>query len=210
MSTAVMTFSSLSEDVRRYCEKPEDDQLVAEIPRLITLTETELAADLKVLGNEIVVQSTLTLGDAVIEKPSYWRNTVSFTVRTPTEGWKPVHRRTLEYLRNFTPLGSERGVPRFYAEYNINNFLLAPAPSGNYDFELVYNARLDPLSAENETNWFTANAPQLLLYGCMKHAQLFLKNFAVADQWGAKYAAGLAAMQTEDARRATDRGTNEG
>lgn len=208
-AAAVMTYDSLVESIKQYSDKVSDDELIAEIPSLIMLAEVEVATDLKVLGNELVVQSTLIAGNPVIEKPSYWRNTVSFSVNLPT-GWTTLHKRTLEYLRNYAPDPNAQGAPRFYAEYNINNFLIAPAAAGNYDFELVYNARLDPLSSANQTNWLTGNAPQLLLYNCMKHAQLFLKNYEESDRWGGQYMAALSSMTSEDARRSSDRSTNEG
>jgi len=206
-----MTYDSLVSSIKEYSDKTNDDELIAEIPNLILLAENEVATDLKVLGNELVVQAALTIADPIVEKPSYWRNTVSFTINSPDEGWRPVLKRTLEYVRNYAPVNTiaSRGVPRFYAEYNVNNFLLAPAPAGGYDFELVYNARLDPLSSSNQTNWLTANAPQLLLYNCMKHAQLFLKNYGESDRWSVQYVAALTSMTAEDARRSSDRTTQE-
>jgi hypothetical protein len=209
MPAAVMTYDTLAASIPNYSERANDASLIAQIPELVMLAENELAADLKVLGTEIVVESTMTAGEPVIEKPTYWRQTVSLTVTVPGRGRVTLHKRVYEYLRNFWPDDTITDVPRFYAEYNINNFLIAPTPAAAYTFELVYNARLDPLSADNQTNWLTANAPQLLLYCSMYHASLFLKNFDKAAEWRGRYDAGLAAFRMEDGMRVMDRSTME-
>lgn len=206
-SPASMTYASLVSDVLKYSERPNDAALTAQIPRIIMLAETECASDLKVLGNEIVAEANFTPGIPYVAKPSFWRKTSSIMI-TKLDGTRgELQKRTYEYLRNFWPDSAETGVPRFYAEYNYNNFIVAPTPATDLDFEIIYNARLDPLSASNQVNWFTENAPQVLLYSCMYHTSLFLKNFDKADNWKAQYATALGSLMGEDKQRDTDRTT---
>lgn len=210
MPASVMTFTSLSEDILRYSERPNDDRLAAQIPRLILLSEAECAADLRVLGSELVVTGTMTSDNPVLEKPSYWRATTSITVTTSGTTRRTLKKRTYEFLRNYWPDQSVTGVPVYYAEYNYNNFFFAPTPNAALPFELIYQARLDPLSEENQTNWTTTNAPQLLFHGCMYNASLFLKNFDKAATWRMGYDSALASLKREDASRSTDRSTVKG
>jgi hypothetical protein len=209
MPAAVMTYTSLVEDLKTYSERPDDAALNAQIPKLVLLTESELAADLRVLGNELVVTSALSVGDASISKPSYWRRTTSFAITVPGQGRQDLFKRPYEYVRNFWPDAALTGVPRFYAEYNYSNFLVAPTPDLPYVFELIYFARLDPLSADNQVNWFTANAPQLLLFNGMHHVSLFLKNFDKADIWKTRYREAIDSLKMEDGARVYDRTTVE-
>jgi hypothetical protein len=205
MPAATMTYTSLVSDIKAYCERPDDAQLAAQIPRILMLAESELAADLKVLGNELVVAATLSIGDSTLIKPSYWRKTTSFSITVPGAGRQELFKRTYEYVRNYWPDQTLTGVPRFYAEYNYNNFLIAPTPDAAYPLELIYFVRLDPLSNDNQTNWSTANAPQVLFYNCMYQAQMFLKNFDKAAVWKDKYAEAVASLKLEDAERVVDR-----
>jgi hypothetical protein len=209
MPAAVMTYTSLVVDLKTYSERPDDAALAEQIPKLVLLTESELAADLRVLGNELVVTAALSVGAASLVKPSYWRRTTSFGILVPGQGRKDLFKRPYEYLRNFWPDAAQTGVPRFYAEYNYNNFLVAPTPDLAYTFELVYFARLDPLSEDNQTNWFTANAPQLLLFNGMHHVSLFLKNFDKADVWKMRYKEAIDSLKMEDGARVYDRTTVE-
>ncbi len=212
MTASVMTFDSLSEDILQYSERPTDDRLAAQIPRIILLAEAASAADLRVLGSELVAEGTLTIGTAVIAKPAYWRSTQSISVFTTVSGQtrQVLKKRTYEYLRTYWPDSSVRGVPKLYADYDYNNLIFAPTPEAALPFEIIYQARLDPLSVDNQTNWTTANAPQLLFYGCMQQVSLFLKNFDKASVWGQRYADALQSLQRENASRSTDRATVKG
>jgi hypothetical protein len=207
---AYMDYTALVSNIRTYSERPNDAALLAQIPQIVLLAESELASDLKTLGNELVVNAPLVIGNATLEKPLYWRTTVSMRITDPTDGAVMLYKRTVEFLRSFWPDAAAVGRPRYYAEYNANNFLIAPTPDFAYPLQLIYNARLDPLSAENTTNWFTTNAPQVLLYGCMYHTSLFLKNFDKAAEWKGHYATALMSLKGEDASRVTDRSTVEG
>lgn len=203
-SPAAMTYSSLAESILGYSERRNDATLADEVPRLVLLAESECASDLKVIGNDLVVTSSTSAGNGVIEKPAYWRRTISLAITTAT-GRKELFKRTYEYLNNYWPVRAQLGEPKFYAEYNAKNFLIVPTPISAYDFELIYSARLDPLSDSNEVNWLTENAPQLLLYAAMYHTSLFLKNFDKADAWKLQYVAALKSLQVENAERSYDR-----
>lgn len=209
MPDLTMTYESLVRDIKSYSERPNDEALNAQIPGLVLLAENELATDLKVLGSEIVARSELIEGQASFEKPKYWRRTTSMTIEVPIAGRTTLEKRTYEFIRNFWPVEAQRGIPRFYAEYDFNNFIVAPTPELAYEFELVYFARLDPLSEANQENWFTTNAPQLLLYCCMYHTSLFLKNFDKAREWRESYDTSLSGFKLEDATRSYDRSTVE-
>jgi hypothetical protein len=171
------------------------------------LAENRLATDMKQQGFQSVVSGTFTVGaaGAVIAKPAFWRETISFNFKDPTVGWLPMRLRALEYLKNFWPLQSATQPPRFYADYNFTNFLVAPSPDQAYDFELAYYARLDPLGPDNQTNWLTVNAPQCLLYACLLEAQLWLKNEAKAAFWKAQYDDQKGGLMQETAERLGDR-----
>lgn len=209
MPAPTMTYESLVGDIKKYSERPDDEELAEQIPSLVLLAENECATDLRVLGSELVAESTLTLGEPVVEKPAYWRRTTSVTIDVPVAGRVTLEKRTYEFLRNFWPVQSQTGVPRFYAEYDFNNFILAPTPDAAYAFEMVYFARLDPLSAENQSNWFTSNAPQILLYSSMYQTSLYLKNFDKAREWKDHYNTALEGFRLEDATRNYDRSTVE-
>jgi hypothetical protein len=79
----------------------------------------------------------------------------------------------VEYLQEYNPTGAT-GVPKYYALFDVDNFLIAPTPAGNYSVELHYYYR-PPSIVTSGTSWLGDNAQQALLYGCLVEAYTFMK-----------------------------------
>lgn len=198
-------YTQLLELIPQYAERP-DEAFAAQLPTFIGLAENRLATEMKQQGFQSVVSSTLPLGSS-LEKPSFWKETISFTFKTLANERKPLLLRPMEYLRNYWPNESLTGEPRFYADYNATHFLFAPTPDAAYQFELAYYARLQPLSADNNSNWLTLNAPQALFAACMVEACRFIKNAARQATWEDMYQTSAGAIKSENAERQADRTT---
>jgi hypothetical protein len=198
----VMTYNSLVSTVLQYLER-SDQATINQIPTFITLCEYEVAQQIKTLGQLQVVESQLTAGNNKIQKPSRWRKTVSFNVTI--DGVKqPVFLRKYEYLLEYSPDETVVGVPQFYADYNYDWWLISPTPDQHYDFEVLYYERIAPLSFTNQTNFLTQNAPNVMLFGTLLQAQMFLKD----DQrqiFQQKYDQAIQALKAEDVTRLGDR-----
>lgn len=79
----------------------------------------------------------------------------------------------VEYLQEYNPSGAT-GVPKYYAAFDVDNFLLAPVPTDSYAAELHYYYR--PASiVDVGTSWLGTYAEQAMLYGCLNEAYLFMK-----------------------------------
>jgi hypothetical protein len=201
----VMTYDSLVSDISSYLERT-DQATLDKIPTFIMLAEQVIAAELKFLGNLTVAESTMVLGQPVIEKPARWRKTVSINVTINGER-QPVLLRKYEYLRQYWPDATETGAPKFYCDYDYTHWLVAPTPASAYSYEVLYYERLEPLDTSNQTNWFTQYAPQALLYGSLLQAMPFLKNDERIPMWQAQYQAIIQTLQVEDIARIADRQT---
>jgi hypothetical protein len=204
MTTAsVMTYDSLVENIQSYLERT-DQATLEKIPLFIMLAEQTIASEIKFLGNLNVVQSTMTTSNPIIQKPARWHKTVSMNVTVLGEK-KPVFLRKYEYLREYWPDATNTDVPRYYCDYNYDNWLVAPTPSDDFAFEVLYYERLQPLDSTNQTNWFTIYAPQALLYGSLLQAMPFLKNDERMPMWKAEYQAIIQTLKAEDVQRIGDR-----
>jgi len=198
-----MTYDSLVDDVSTYLERTDEATLI-KIPQFIMLAEQVIAADIKFLGNLVVVESTMVIGEPVIAKPARWRKTVSMNVTVAGERF-PVLLRKYEYLREYWPESTLKDVPKFYCDYDYTHWLVAPTPAAAYSYEALYYERVQPLDSSNQSNWFTEYAPQALLYGTLLQAMPFLKNDERLPMWQAQYQQIISALQTEDVTRVADR-----
>jgi len=199
----VMTYSSLTSTVLQYLER-SDAAVVNAIPTFITLCEFEIAQNIKTLGQMEVVDSTMQIGNPVIPKPARWRKTTSMTLSNSGQK-QPILVRKLEYLNNYAQDVTAKGTPLYYADYDYDNWLVAPTPDKAYNFEVLCYTRLTPLSQSNQTNWLTVNAPNAMLFGTLKQTAPFLKNDARLAVWKQMFDEALAALKTEDTLRVADR-----
>jgi len=198
-----MTYTSLVADVTLYLER-SDAQTINQIPSFINLAESIISDELKILGQQETVSATMVQGTPVIAKPTRWRKTTSFNITVAGER-KPLLLRKYEYLRNYWPNPTTEGEPAFYADYDFDNWLIAPTPDAAYTFEVLYYEKIQPLDATNQTNWFTINAPQAMLYGTLLQAMPFLKNDSRVQLWQALYDRAVQTLKLENDTRTIDR-----
>jgi len=201
MTTAyVQTYDNLVLDVQQYMER-DDPDFVAMIPTLIGLAESAIAAELKTLLQLVVVETTLLASNPVLVKPTRWRKTISMKING-----SPVVMRSQDYIAQYNS-ESAKSQPKFYAEYDYNNWNFAPSPDVNYPVEIIYYSLVQPLDSTNQTNLFTQIAPQAMLFGTLLQAQGYLKALDKLPVWKAYYTDCLAALKKEDNSRRIDRNT---
>jgi hypothetical protein len=198
-----MTYDSLVADISSYLER-DDTQTLEKIPTFIMLAEQVIASQIKFLGNLTVNESQMITATNIIAKPARWHKTVSMNILV--DGVRqPVFLRTYEYLRQYWNDAAQEDVPRYYADYDYSHWLVAPTPADDYDFEVLYYERVQPLDSSNQTNWFTTYAPQAMLYGSLLQAMPFLKNDERMPMWRAEYDLIINTLKAENTQRIGDR-----
>lgn len=196
--SVIQTYDSLVLNVQQYMERNDAD-FVAQIPNLIALAESSIAAELKTYLQLIVVETSLAENQETLNKPARWRKTVSMK----TNG-KPILLRSQDYVAQYLS-ESDPGEPKYYADYDYNNWNFAPRPDQEYPVEIIYYAEIQPLDASNQQNLWTAIAPQAMLYGTLLQAQGYLKALDKLPVWKQYYTDAIAALKKEDNSRRVDR-----
>jgi len=198
--SVVMTYDSLVLNIQQFMERNDAD-FIAQIPNLISLAESNIAAELKTYMQLIVVETSLAENQVVLNKPARWRKTVSMKING-----KPVMLRSQDYVAQYQS-ESDNNVPLYYAEYDFNNWNFAPKPDQEYPVEIIYYAEIQPLDAVNQQNLWTAIAPQAMLYGALVQAQGYLKALDKLPMWKQYYTDAIGALKKEDNSRRLDRNT---
>jgi len=194
------TYDNLVQDVINYMER-DDDQFIAQIPSLIGLAESAIAAELKTYLQLTVVETSLATNQVVLSKPARWRKTVSMKVNG-----QPILMRNQDYVSMYQS-ESSNGQPLYYAEYDYNNWAFAPKPDAAYPVEIIYYSEIQPLDSSNQQNLFTRECPQAMLFGTLLQAQGYLKALDKLPVWKQYYTDSLAALKKEDNSRRIDRNT---
>jgi len=193
-----MTYDNLVQDIINYMER-DDAQFVAQIPNLIGLAESAIAAQLKTYLQLTVVETTLSANQVVLNKPARWRKTVSMKCNG-----QPILLRSQDYVAQYQAESSS-GTPLYYADYDYNNWAFAPKPDATYPIEILYYSEIQPLDSQNQQNLFTRECPQAMLFGSLLQAQGYLKAMDKLPIWKQYYDDSLAALKQEDNQRRIDR-----
>ena len=199
--SSIMNYDSLVADIINYTER-NDDQFVATIPTIIALTEASIAAELKTLLQLNVVETTLAVNQTVLDKPVRWRKTISMKINGA-----PILLRGQDYVAQLQS-ESTSGEPIYYADSDYSHWNFAPKPNAVYPVEIIYYSLIQPLDASNQTNLFTATTPQLMLYGALYHAMVYLKALDKIGVWKGYFDDAMAAVKKEDNSRKIDRNTS--
>jgi hypothetical protein len=208
MPTA-MTYTGLLSDLRRYLERGNlsDPTVYDQLPTLVNLAERRLARELKIQGTVTVLASTFVQGEPRIAKPDRWRETVSMRVGTgaSNDTLSEIYPRAYEYIRMFWPDQTNEGVPRFYADYDFDNWIVAPTPDDAYPYEVLCYELPPLLDETTQTNWYTEKAPDALLYASLLEATPFLKDDARIKTWEGFLNRAISVLNGEDIRMISDR-----
>ena len=196
-----MNYDNLIADVISYMER-DDPGFIAQIPSLIGLAESAIAAELKTLLQLTVVEATLAQNQSVLNKPARWRKTVSMKANG-----RPILLRSQDFVSQYLSESTASTV-KYYAEYDYNNWNFAPLPAAATPIEIVYYSEIQPLDSTNQQNLFTRECPQAMLFGTLLQAQGYLKALDKLPVWKSYYTESLAALKKEDNSRKIDRNTS--
>lgn len=132
--------------------------------------------------------------------------TATATVSTSNIKRNILEPRSYEFCRLYCPNENTTGTPKFYADYDWNNWLVVPTPATAFPIQAAYYELANPIDAVTTTNWLTENAPDLLLYATICEAAPFVRmSEANVKMWEAKYERAGLTYKGEDKSRETDR-----
>jgi hypothetical protein len=196
------TYSELVEEIQDICEDT-NDEFVENIPRFIHRAQDQVQRDLGLaLWRDYQ-------DDVPITAAEYARNTdwlIVLSIYLPVQN-KFLERRSLDYVRVYG--GGTTGRPRFWAEDMENTLLIGPTPDASYSALVEFYKRLPALSGDNETNWITSNAGDLLLLQSLINAGSYLLSHERVNEYTGMYSVLMPQCQNElrDSERVRDQPT---
>jgi len=171
------TYATLVQAIKDFTQY-EETTFNTNIPTFIQNTEERIlfAVDLTTFRKNQT--GTLTSSNKYLAVPSDYIS--SFSLSVTSSGSKTfLLQKDVEYLQEYNPTDAT-GVPKYYAVFDINTFILAPVPSSALDVELHYYYRPQSLTATSgaDTTWISNYAQEALLYGSLVEAYIYMKGEA--------------------------------
>ena len=169
------TFATLKTAIQEYTDNSET-VFVSQLNNFIKASEEKIfkSIDLDLFRKNVT--SALSSSDQFLTVPSDYL--ASFSLQITTAGSESfLLQKDVNFIREYTPAATTTGLPKYYARFDVENFILAPTPNSNYAIELHYYYRPTSLTAgaDSGTTWISTNAPFALLYGSLIEAYTFMK-----------------------------------
>ena len=169
------TKATLTTAIQDYTDNSETT-FVNNIPNFVKAAEEKILKSVDLDYFRKNVTSALTASDAFLTVPADYL--ASFSLQITTSGSESfLLQKDVNFLREYTPASTTTGLPKYYARFDEDNFILAPTPNSNYAIQLNYFYRPASLTAGSDsgTTWVSTNAPFALLYGSLVEAYTFMK-----------------------------------
>lgn len=169
------TYAQLKTAIQDFAENTETS-FVTHLPDFIRAAEDRIfkLVDLEVFRKNAT--SALTTSDPYLSVPTDYLSSFSLSI-TRDSAKEFLLQKDVNFLQEYSPNPATTGVPKYYAFFDIDNFILAPTPDSNYAVELHYYYRPASLTAgaDSGTTWLSENAPNALLYGSLVEAYIYMK-----------------------------------
>jgi len=169
------TYGQLKQAIQDYTQNTEAT-FVANLPLFIRMAEERILklVQLSLFRKNVTASTTTSI--PYIACPSDFLAPFSLTYTVNSQKVF-VEFKDVTFIQTYTPSPSTTGQPRYYAQFDVDNFILAPTPASSYPLELHYLYRPQSLTAlpDSGTTWLSENAELTMLYGSLVEAYTFMK-----------------------------------
>jgi hypothetical protein len=196
---AMSTYTEIALKVEQWLNREGFTELTDQIEDLILMGQRRIFRQLRV-NDMLVVDSAFVIDSTTETVPADYKAAYTFSLSLP--GGQADMKSSP--IRNVRKSGTS-GIPKYFAKVGAN-FYFGPAPDGTYTAELIYYAEPTLISLTDASNWLSLSAPELIMYGALVEASLFLKDDARVQFWEAKFQNVFRALEQESEEESRDAG----
>ena len=169
------TYAQLKTAISDYTQN-EETTFVANLPLFIRFAEERVLKTVQLNVFRKNVTASATASNQYLACPSDFLAPMSLSY-TASGDKNFMDFKDVTFVQTYNSNPSTTGLPRYYAQFDVDNFVLAPTPTTSYTMELHYLYRPASLTAgaEGGTTWLSENAELTLLYGSLVEAYIFMK-----------------------------------
>ena len=132
---------------------------------------------------------TFVIDDYILAYPTRYKAIQAFYVLDTNSKYELLKKKTLSVaLTEFPYLSDQKGFPEMAADDDANSqFIIRPTIDQTYTYNLYYYAYSAELSGDTDTNWWTDNYWEVLMYRALHEASMFVKDVQEAQIWMTKF-----------------------
>jgi len=173
------TLTNLQDDIRDYTEVDSTVFSTGVLNTMIKNAENRIYRDSDSDDNRFYATSNLVIGNRYVTIPSDLRIIRYIQLKDSNNKQVFLEKRDTSFMSEFynTPATSS-GLPKYYANWDANFWVVAPTPNATFEITLAYVKQPTSLtdSSVSSTGTFISNKYQdLLLYAALVEAYGYLK-----------------------------------
>ena len=162
-----MTYDEIKTKVAEYLNRTD---LTSQMDMFIDLTESDINKVIK--HQDLIKRANAVAETQYTQLPSDWSRVINVELNT-SDHTTLLQQSTESLDLKRTSIDNVSGRPEYFA-ITDNAIELCPTPDTNYELQLTYYANIPELSSTNTTNVVSDKFPDVYIYGCCKHASVFL------------------------------------
>jgi len=190
-----VNYSQLVQAIEDYCQNTEPT-FVSNIPNFVQLAEERVYNAVQIPAIRKNQTGTTTASNKYLTLPTDWLATFSLAVIDPVTGAQTfLLDKDVNFIRQSYPIPTSTGTPAYYAQFDVSTLIIGPTPDISYAVELHYYYYPTSIVTAG-TSWLGTNFEEVLLYGSLREAYLFMKGETdIIQNYEQKYQEGLALLK---------------
>ena len=170
------TYAQLKQAIQDYTDNDETS-FVTNLTIFIQQAEERILKNVQLSLFRKNVSGTLSSSNKYLACPSDFLAPFSLSFVDADSNHQFLEFKDTDFVQSFNPNAATTGNPRYYAVFDINNFILGPTPNAASVIELHYFYRPTSLTAGSDsgTTWLSENAQIAMLYGSLLEAYTYMK-----------------------------------
>ncbi len=172
------TYAQLKQAIQDYTENDETS-FVNNLPLFIRLAEERILKNVQLNLFQKNQFGNMTTANEYLAAPSDFLAPFSLSIDVSGDKEFLLYK-DLDFVQTYTPDATTTGQPKYYAQFDVDNFIIAPTPDAAYTVDIHYLYRPASITsgAEDGTTWLSQNAELALLYACLIEAYIYMKGDA--------------------------------
>jgi len=173
------TLTNLQDDIRSYTEVDSSVLSTGVLNTIIKNAENRIYREVDSDDNRFYATSNLQSGNRYVTIPSDLRAIRYVQLKDGSNNQVFLEKRDTSFMTEYynTP-STASGLPKYYANWDANFWVVAPTPNATFEITLAYIKQPTSLtdSSVSSSGTYVSNKYQdLLLYGCLVDAYGYLK-----------------------------------
>ena len=171
------TLTNLQDDIKDYTEVDSTVFSTGVLNTMIKNAENRIYRDSDSDDNRFYATSNLVIGNRYVTIPADLRLIRYVQLKDSDNNQYYLEQRDTSFIAEYysTPGTSAVDIPKYYANWDENFWVVAPTPDRTYEITLAYDKEPPTITTDTTGTYLSNKYSDLLLYACLVNAYGYLK-----------------------------------